>query len=399
LGDGGAIANRGLFTVEGRWVWRWKDWIDRRFMARFTDLPEMPAAGAGRSRPFTAPVIAPAIAADLPTAERCGGCGAKIGADPLRRVLARLPDQSRADIPVGIGDDAAVLDLPAGRLLLTVDGFRTLIDDPYRFGRIAAHHSLNDVLAMGGRPVAALAMATVPLMAERMMEDDLFWLLQGAVAVLNAHGVALVGGHSAEGAELSLALTITGRDCGALLGKSGLRPGDRLVLNKPLGTGVLLAANMRGRASSDQLAGALRSMDTSNAAALDVLRRFGVTALTDVTGFGLLGHLAEMLRASAVGAVLEVARIPALSGARELLERGIASSLHANNAQVLADFEVAAGVARARLDLLVDPQTSGGLLAGIPAALADACVEALRSAGYPDACVIGEVTAAGLAVC
>jgi len=335
------------------------------------------------------------LAAELPDAERCGGCGAKIGADPLRRVLARLPDQSRPEVPVGIGDDAAVIEVPGGRLLLTVDGFRSLIDDAYRFGRITAHHSLNDILAMGGRPVAALAMATVPLMAERMMEDELYWLLRGAVDVLNAHGVPLVGGHSAEGAELSLALTITGVEEGRLLGKAGLRPGDRLVANKPLGTGVLLAGNMRGRAHSDQVSGALACMDTSNTQALEVFERFAVSALTDVTGFGLLGHLAEMLRASGVGATVWAQAVPALPGALNLIEAGVVSSLHANNARVLADFEIAAGVSPATLALLVDPQTSGGLLAGVPDHAAEDCVRALKAAGYADACVIGEVTDAG----
>lgn len=395
-GDGRAIASRGAWTAEGAWVWRWKDRIDRRFMQRFSELPVMaeasPSGGTARRAPA---MVAPALAAELPDAERCGGCAAKIGADPLRRVLARLPDQSRPEVAVGIGDDAAVVLVPGGRQLLTVDGFRSLIDDPYRFGRIVAHHSLNDIFAMGGRPAVALAMATVPLMAETMMEQELYWMLRGAVEVLNAHGAALVGGHSAEAAELSLALSITGHEPGRLLGKGGLRPGDRLVLNKALGTGVVLAADMRGRACADQVAAAVRSMETSNAPALAVLERFGVSALTDVTGFGLLGHLGEMLRASAVGARIEASAVAELPGARDLLGQGIASSIQVANARVLADYECAPSVARALLDLLVDPQTSGGLLAGVPGDQAEACVAALRAAGYPDARVIGEVTDSG----
>jgi selenide, water dikinase len=393
LGDGRAVAARGQWSASGRWVWRWKDRIDRRFMARFSDLPEMDEPG------FAVPK---ALREDSPEAMRCGGCGAKLGADPLRRVLARLPDQGelqiRQGVRLGIGDDAAVLRVGSGELLLTVDGFRSLVADPYLFGRITAHHALNDVLAMGGRGIAALALATVPLMAEAMMEDDLYLLLKGAIDVLNEHGVPLVGGHSAEGAELSLALSITGVGHDDALTKHGLQPGDLLVLNKPLGTGAILAADMRGRASSDQVAGALASMDLSNAAALDVLRGMGVRALTDVTGFGLLGHLGEMLRASGVGAIVCADRIPLLPGAEALVAADIVSSLQAANELAFGDFELAprptgGAPLAARVRLLADPQTSGGLLAGVPAHCAAACVAALRDAGYPEAAVVGTVTA------
>ncbi|MBX3706815.1 MAG: selenide, water dikinase SelD [Pseudomonadales bacterium] len=406
-GDGRAIATRGAWTAEGAWVWRWKDSIDRDFMARFRDLPapgmQPPAGRLARMSHGARPA---AIARDIPDVERCGGCGAKLGADPLRRVLARLPDQARAGVPIGIGDDAAVLEVSAGRLLLTVDGFRSMVDDPYRFGRIVAHHSLNDVFAMGGRATAALAMATVPLMAEAMMEQELYWLLRGAVDVLNAHDVPLVGGHSAEGAELSLALTVAGVPGARVLGKGGLAAGDRLILTKPLGTGVLLAGAMRGRAHTDEVEAALAVMDRSNAPALECFVHHGVRALTDVTGFGLLGHLAEMLRASGVGTTLAAGAVPLLAGAQALVETGVTSSLHDNNVRVLRDFELGRASAGGftptptvtptpLVALLVDPQTAGGLLGGVPADRADACVAALRAAGYPEACVIGVVTATG----
>ncbi len=386
-GDGRAVASRGSFAVEGRWVWRWKDRIDRRFMARFQDLPEMPAAS---------PQLPAALRAGAPDTMRCGGCGAKVGAEPLRRVLARLPPQTQAHVHLGIGDDAAVLQVDSGALLLTVDGFRSITDDPYRFGRITAHHALNDVFAMAGRGTAALALATVPLMAAEMMEEDLYQLLKGAVDVLNAHDVPLVGGHSAEGAELSLALTIAGVPSGTAVGKSGARAGDRLILTKPLGTGVLLAGDMRGRTASDQLNRALATMDHSNAAALAVLQAHAVRSLTDVTGFGLLGHLSEMLRASGCGVRVWAGEVRALPGAVELLEAGIASSLQENNELALLDFEIhGAGVTDPRIRLLVDPQTSGGLLATVPADAAEACVVALHEAGYEEAAVIGEIADRG----
>jgi selenide, water dikinase len=387
--DGRAVATRGRWAVGGAWVWRWKDWIDRRFMDRFNDLPEMPGQDYA---------VPDALRKDAPEAMRCGGCGAKLGADPLRRVLARLPDQRRLEgrqrVKLGIGDDAAVLEVDSGHLLLTVDGFRSIVDDPYRFGRITAHHSLNDVLAMGGQGIAALALATVPLMSEAMMEQELYLLLKGAVDVLNEHGVPLVGGHSAEGAELSLALSITGIECGRALTKHGLAPGDALILTKPLGTGVVLAGEMRRRAPSDLVAAALASMDHSNAQALEVLGRFEIRALTDVTGFGLLGHLSEMLRASGVGARVCAGLVPLLPGARELMDAGVVSSLQASNELSLQDFELTgAGAADSRVRLLCDPQTSGGLLAGVPGPMADACVAALRAAGYAEAACVGTVTA------
>ncbi|MEZ5557480.1 MAG: selenide, water dikinase SelD [Pseudomonadales bacterium] len=382
MADGRAVASRGPLVAQGAWVWRWKDRIDRRFMARFQDLPEMARAE------FDLPA---ALRAEAPETMRCGGCGAKLGADPLRRVLARLPQQRYPNVSVGIGDDAAVVQVAGGALLLTVDGFRSLVDDPYLFGRITAHHSLNDVIAMGGHGTAALALATVPLMAESMMEDELYALLRGAVDVLNAQGVPRVGGHSAEGAELSLGLTITGALDGPALGKAGLRAGDALVLNKPVGTGVILAAHMRGLAGAAELAAALESMDRSNAPALTVFRDHDVHALTDVTGFGLIGHLAEMLRAGGVRAQLRAGAVPALPGAARLLAAGVASSLQSNNELALQDFELH-GVLPAdpRVRLLADPQTSGGLLAGVAAARADACVAELRALGF-DAAVIGTV--------
>ena len=385
--DGRALASRGRWAVSGRWVWRWKDRIDRRFMARFNELPEMPPTDADVPRELRGRV---------PDAMRCGGCGAKVGADPLRRVLARLPDQSALEasqgVSLGIGDDAALLEVPGGKLVLTVDGFRSLVDDAYLFGRITAHHSLNDVLAMGGRGIAALAMATVPLMSEAMMEEELYQLLAGAVEVLNEAGVPLVGGHSAEGSELSLALSVTGVEDGVPLRKGSLDVGDVLVVTKPLGTGAVLAAHMRARAGSDVLAAAIASMDLSNVAALNVLRRHGVRGLTDVSGFGLLGHLGEMLRAAGLGVLVRLSGVPLLPGAAALVDAGFVSSLQGANELALGDFELGAQASDPRVRLLVDPQTSGGLLAAVPADRAEACVAALRAAGYPEAAGIGVVT-------
>ena len=324
---------------------------------------------------------------------RCGGCGAKLAAGPLHRVLDRLPEQRHADLVQGIGDDAAVLRGRSEPLLLTLDGFRSLVDDPYLFGRITAHHSLNDIYAMGAMPTSAMAIATVPLMTEAMMEEELYGLLKGAVDVLNGDGVPLVGGHSSEGSELSLGLAVTGRALEPLLTKAGCRAGDRLLLTKPLGIGVLLAAHMRGQAQTRFVQAAVGVMDTSSREALDVLRANGVRAVTDVTGFGLAGHLGEMLRASGTGAELWLEAVPSLQGALEGFDAGAASVLQEGNESALADFEIRGlSPGDATVRLLADPQTSGGLLASVPADLADKCLEALIAAGYPDSAEIGRIT-------
>ena len=382
-GDGRAVASKGPWVASGRWAWHWKDWIDRRFMRRFTELPQMPAPEW--ELPSNLEVLAP-------SAMRCGGCGAKLGADPLRRVLERLPPQPGDQVLLGIGDDAAVISNQGPATVLTVDGFRSLVSDPYLFGRITAHHALNDVFAMGGRGIAALALATVPLMAENLMEEDLYQLLRGAVDVLNAHGVALVGGHSAEGAELSLGLTVTGAVVEPMLTKADLTSGEALVLTKGLGTGVLMAANMQGHANSHWTQAAFRSMDTSNGQAVEILRKHGVRAATDISGFGLLGHLSEMLRASNVSAKLVLECVPLLAGAKQCMASGMASALQQNNELALLDYELI-GVAPtdAALRLMVDPQTSGGLLASVPGANAQECVVELHAAGFSDAAVVGQV--------
>ena len=380
-----ALAIRGAWALRGKLFWRLKNWIDQRFIRRFNELPAMDTPSLDLPAP---------LAAALPDDPmRCGGCGAKLAADPLKRVLQKLPSQSAAHVTLGIGDDAAEVRHGTGATLLSVDGFRAMIDDPYLLGRICAHHSLNDLYAMGAQPVSALALATIPFMAEAMMEDDLHQLLRGVVDVLNASNTPLVGGHSAEGAELSIALTVTGTPGQTTLTKAGAQEGDTLILTKPLGTGVILAGSMRGIHVPGAVAAAVNCMDSSNAASVEILRDCGVNALTDVTGFGLLGHLSEMLRGSGCGVSLRLKEIPLLPGALLMAKQGVASSLQAANALALADFTLAADLDTERLGLLSDPQTSGGLLASVPALRADACLEALQ-AQQIDAARIGEIVPA-----
>ena len=328
---------------------------------------------------------------------RCGGCAAKVPAAVLGRVMEKLQPQASRAVLIGLDspDDAALIAFPgAPPLLQTVDFFRAMVDDPYLFGQIAATHALGDIYAMGGTPETALAIATLPPARPDIVEHDLFHMLRGGLDVLEPAGAVLVGGHSAEGAELALGFAVTGRPRpGKLLRKAGLRPGDRLILTKSLGTGVVLAAEARGLAASRIVEEAIATMVQSAAQAAWCLLNHRATACTDVTGFGLLGHLLEMLCASGMDAVLDPEAIPALEGALSLLGRGVTSSLHADNIAALAALGPAAQMHQIA-PLLIDPQTAGGLLAGIPADCAAACVDQLHELGYR-AAVIGRVMRLG----
>jgi selenide,water dikinase len=367
LGQHRAVAWRGPFTLSGNLAWRWKTCIDRRWIAMYQALRPMMAA----------------------TDMRCAGCGAKISAETLSDAIAGLAEPPRDDIPVGLSaaDDAAVTLPPAGMALVqSVDYFRAFIDDPYVFGAIAAAHALSDIHAMGAKPWTALAIVALPFMHGRAMGEDLRAMMLGAHQVLKADGCALIGGHSAEGAEAALGFAITGvAPIGQIWRKSGLRAGDALVLTKPLGTGIILAGQMRGLAQADWLLAAIASMRRTNRDAAGIFRAHDVAACTDITGFGLIGHVMEILAASGVQAVINPDLVPALPGALELAALGVESSL------ALANRGAHDLPATPRAALLVDPQTSGGLLAGVAAARAEACVAALRAVGH-EAAIIGQVT-------
>ncbi len=438
-GDRYAVASRGLLGFAGAWVWRWKDRIDRRFMQRFSDL------GIAAMAPIAADAGAQALAyfADMDAQERaqaqaaqamrCGGCAAKVGAGVLGRALGGLQPLDSPDVLIGLSapDDAALVRIPAGKAQVqTVDFFRAFIDDPYRFGQIAANHALGDIFAMGAMPHTATAIAVVPPGLDRQAQSLLAQLMAGAVQVLNAAGCALVGGHSGEGPELSLGFALNGLvDIDAqgqpvqVMRKTGALAGDALILTKPLGTGTLFAAHALGRARGRWVEAALDCMAQSSQGAAQTLAQFGAHACTDVTGFGLLGHLVEMLQSQRLGAHLEMASLPVLDGALASMQSGIFSSLHSSNAQqgtaiagwpreptkeassrwkaspsshfglaLVEDAELsAAQVLRLHRELLFDPQTAGGLLASVPWDQAQACLQALRSRGYTQCALIGRV--------
>lgn len=401
-GDKYAIASRGEKARSGKLVWRWKDWIDRRFMAKFNNLPAMeenanlPDTSAAQNKEEASQAISA-------VAMRCGGCGAKVGSTVLSRALSELRPIERDDILVGLHapDDAAVLTVPPGMAVVhTVDFFRSFIDDPYVFGRVAANHSLGDVFAMGAEAQSATAVATVPYGIESKVEDVVFQMMSGAVEVLNEAGCALVGGHTGEGQELALGFAVNGLiDPKQVMSKGGLKAGDVLILTKPIGTGTLFAAHKKLAARGRWIDSALTSMMQSNLEGARCLRRYGSQACTDVTGFGLLGHLVEMTRPSGVDAELNLGSIPILPGAEETAAAGILSSLQPANIRLRRGIRnQEEWIKHPRYPLIFDPQTAGGLLASVAADKADACVAELKAIGYPHTAIIGRIVPQGDAI-
>jgi selenide,water dikinase len=328
----------------------------------------------------------------------CGGCAAKVEASALAAALARLP-KPPVDASVRIGlaerDDAALLQLPRGdQVLATIDAFRAFTDDPYLIGRVAALNAASDLWAKGVTPRFALAQVSVPEAEPARAEETLYQVMAGARAALEADGVTLVGGHTTTGPELVVGFAVWGfaASADALIRIGGAAPGDQLLLTKPLGTGVVLQADMRGLARGEWVEATAASMLRSNGAAARAMVALRPSAATDVTGFGLAGHLGEMLRASKGSAVLDLAAIPALPGARALLGRGIRSTAHPENARARRAMLVEPDATRRNtLDLLFDPQTSGGLLLAVPRECSQAMLSALRDAGDGAAAIIGEV--------
>ncbi len=389
-----AVASRGALAWEGAWVWKLKDYIDRKFMRKYNQLPEMEDEGSAN------------IKSDLVDKEtlqeisaitmRCGGCGAKVGSNVLSRVVNQLLPVYRDDVLLGLDapDDAAVLEVPPGKVQVqSVDYFRSFIDDPYVFGQIVANHSLGDVFAMGAEAQAAMAIATVPFGNEQVVEQQLLQMMAGALHVLNLHNASLIGGHSSEGAELSFGLSVTGLvEKEKLLAKSGMQVGDAIILTKPVGTGTLFAADMRGKAKGRWITQAIDSMIHSNHTAAQCLYNYEVHACTDVTGFGVLGHLVEMVRAAQVDVSINLNALPILSGALETIQLGIFSSLQPSNVRLRRAIKNQEAVVKHQFyPLLFDPQTAGGLLATVPKEKADSCVSELHELGYQYACVIGQV--------
>ncbi len=384
LGTRRAVADRGGLAASGAWVWRWKDRIDRRFMDRLNRLSPMP--------PPAPPAVAAAGAlSDDARRPLCGGCAAKVGPAALAEALAALPAAGRADLVLGAGGDAAVLDLGAGRRqMLSADVLRAFTADWGLLARIAAVHALGDLWAAGARPQAALALVTLPRMSDPLAAATLAEILAAAAPVFAAEGAAIAGGHSAVGAELSVGFAVTGLADADPPDAAAARPGDALILTKPLGTGVILAAEMALAAPAAAVAAALDTMARPQGAAAALLAPVA-RGMTDVTGFGLAGHLLRLLDAAGLSARIDLSALPVLEGAEALMAAGLRSTLHAANA--------AHAGPRCRLppgpraELLFDPQTAGGLVAAVPAGAAAELLAAIRTGGLGAAALIGRLEA------
>ncbi|MEO0484768.1 MAG: selenide, water dikinase SelD [Pseudomonadota bacterium] len=354
LGRKTALGEKWGMSVTADRLWKLKDDIDEKFMSKLNQ--PVPAMVPARPAPK-------ALGAEMPML--CGGCGSKLGQGALQAALG----------PGGAHDDAAIL--PGGQVIST-DHLRAFVDDPALMARIALTHAMGDIWAMGARPQAALASLILPRQTPAMAERAAGELMTAAREAAAQIGVEIVGGHTTQGAELTIGFTVTGV-AERPITLAGAQPGDDLVLTKPIGSGTLMAAAMQGRARGWDVAAAWEAMCQDQGEASRILS--GAHAMTDVTGFGLLGHLRAMMEASGTGATVNLASVPLLPGALELAQAGIRSSLYAENAGADAPDDP-------RHALLFDPQTSGGLLAAVPDGAA--VIEALKAAGY-EAALIGRV--------
>ena len=383
LGDGGvargaprALASWGPFVLgPSRWLWRWKEHLDRDFLQRLA-APEPLRSGKETAA--------------------CRGCAAKLPAAPLRAALARLADDglpptSQDASELGRGEDGSLW-------LQSVDGFPALVADPWRNARLTTLHACSDLWACGARVSSAQALVTLPQSGAAIQEELLLQTLAGVRSVLDPLGAPLLGGHTLEGrdgAGLGLALTVNGRLEGERPWPKGpLQRGEALLLTRALGSGVLFAAAMAGAARPEWIDEALARLERCQSPLVEILAAHGCRACTDITGFGLLGHLGEMLEGADPGTavLIEAAALPAFPGVAELLRKGYASSLAPANGGALSLLDGPVRLAGAKpwhQQLLIDPQTCGPLLAALPVERAKAAVTALQQAGFAEAVWIG----------
>jgi selenide, water dikinase len=358
LGERKAIGLRfPLPTISGDWVWRWKNSIDQKFMQKFSSLPAMNISLPEKADSILIPDIEKQE--ELDPIKRCGGCGGKIGSQTLSEVLKELTGEYKPEDAISTKWDRA-------DLVQSVDQLKTFLDDPYLFGRITVLHALNDIYAMNAQAHSINIALSLPYSGRNIQKRELRQLLQGVLNACEEESVILLGGHSAEGHEMSLAVTVNGIASNKMFLKQGLQEDDLLIVNKPLGSGLILAALMEQKSQGVDLAAALLWMSRSNKAAAEKLSSMDVSSCTDISGFGLLGHLSEMLERSELLADLYPDKVPVLPGALNLAKNGVRSSLFLQNELALiGDKRWSYLKEQAIWPILVDPQTSGGLIAGI----------------------------------
>ncbi|MCA2014436.1 selenide, water dikinase SelD [Cereibacter sphaeroides] len=370
LGGKEALADKWGLPLHGRAMWRLKDRIDQKFMRMFHSLPAMKADPLPRHH-------AMGLIEAVGEKPMCGGCGAKVGPDALRHALHGLAAQGTVEL--GAGDDAAVLQVGGARQVIATDHLRAFTEDPYLMAKIATVHALGDCWAMGAEPQAALVSLILPRQSEPLQERMLAEIMAGVAEVLRDAGASIAGGHTTLGAELTVGLTVTGLAGPKVLTKGGAAAGDALILTKPIGSGTILAAEMLKQAPGRTVAALWPYLTQPQGRAAAILSPHA-KAMTDVTGFGLAGHLDEMLRASGLAADLDLTAVPQFEGAGELAAAGVASTIMPANRAALLGRIAAPQIPRAAL--LFDPQTAGGLLAAVPETEVETLLTALTDSGY-----------------
>lgn len=326
------------------------------------------------------------------------GCAAKQPPGYLLPLLGLLPQVTDPNVLVGssTSDDAAVYKVNDDlALVLTTDFFTPIVDRPYDFGMIAAANALSDVYAMGGKPLTALNLVGFP--DQKLPVEVLAEILKGAADKASEAGIAIVGGHTIKAEEPIFGLAVVGTvHPNRVLSNAGAKPGDALVLTKPIGLGIITTAAKNGEDKLGAIGDAIKVMGTLNRAAAQVLAEFDVHALTDITGFGLLGHLRNITSASGVNGRVLVDNVPVLPAAREYVQAGIApGGTHANLKFLSEWVTFDPAVTKEQQLLLCDAQTSGGLLASVPSGDADRVVQAMHKAGVAAATVIGRIDGPG----
>jgi len=397
-GEKSAIGNRGALTVNGPWVWRWKDSIDRKFMNQFRDLPNMKPRGGEFQLPKALLTGSSLSAKDgVSNAMRCSGCGGKVGQSILDGVLSELDVASGSEVITSFSErkDAAKIATGGEVLVQSVDQISAVCSDLHVFGRIAAVHALSDIYASGMDAHSAQALVTLPFADRQLVARDLTQLMSGVVASLNENDCTLIGGHTAEGSDVSLGFVVNGMQ--SVSGKADIeliapQTGDAIILTKPIGTGVLLAGSMQLKAKGLDVQSVLAQMQMSNRASARIFQQNGVAAMTDVTGFGLLGHLQLLLLEMDMGANVDVSQVPCYRGAKALAQAGVASTLLSQNQLVLNEVDLDGALWNESTNLLCDPQTSGGLLGIVTDQRAAEVLVELQAAGFESACKIGTIS-------
>ena len=367
-------------TIYAGWCWKLKNRIDVKFMKMYQNYKPMEMS---QSPPV-----------DPDEIMRCLGCGGKIGSQLLSQVLSELEVPPHEDVVIGLEnpDDAAVIRTYDERVTVTTDFFASPFDDPYLVGRIALLNSASDCCVMGAQPTGGLAIVQLPLGHPRAQAQVMRELMAGGVEELKKMNATIVGGHSIEGPRITIGYTILGRQLVDPKTKGMLQTGDLLVINKSIGTGVLLAALMQGKLPGAAYQPLVDAMLQSNYVALRLIQEFEISGITDVTGFGLAGHLAEMLTASQRSAEIRMSDVPVLPGCQALIAEGIESTLAPDNRLVSQKVAIEASPSELEIASLFDPQTSGGLLFGVAENKAQRVIEFLKNEGFGDTVAIGQVT-------